>query len=772
MPNKESKGSGFRSPDLSNYRTLVKEPTPGGGVGDTGGGGDGYKQQALPSPPWQRSKPFGKPEYNGPGPSGTGPDGKSIHKDKARTQGVPGKPHPHPEPRIGPVRRPEVMAGDEKFEASWFARLPEENETPLVEGPELVVGAINGPNYPGAKRQREQKGPAKNYYRKYYTKHKSKIRVRMKKWYLKMKNRGTFKKDQERRDKHPEKFERRPGGGVTQNKDRAKEWRGKQKKKASLPIPVFFLPDQEWGWFTEADPETGTLFLEVGGDLVGLPMEVFFEEVIPAEEDLDLLFTYLDSVFEEEEEMGSLEKLEKLALSVVLKSVPIVRQKKQKGEDKLKTRMQYLKTRAQSRLKSRKRYKLLRKNPTFKNMQKIRRKHPERFKRKHGSVLTAPEITFVLGEGMVGGVVHNVSPMTGLVTYYRISEEPLTAKLESMPVADFLESVGFLSEYDADMFFELVDVEVGLEAYKEPSKEALENGALLESNGVALDDLVSTPDVNRFVYNHDSLPRSRSRVPSEADPYMIDPTDDDYIFGQVNVLEDYIPTATERVASLWAVKQAEMLYERDDRPFDPEAYYSRADSRVDRKEVRKPLEKRDQPYVPENPGSAKVIPWNSDLVNNKAAARMREIVEGCDASLRERSRGVQARLRRVDARNAIWHFDVQGSDEAHHVRVKALRRGNVRDVSKVDVQVSCSCPFWQWQGPEHWAQQGEYLFGSPRGTASRPVMKDPKATHRACKHIIASFDFILSRNWQVPEPHRKQGAVEQVTARYSKRTEE
>jgi len=165
-------------------------------------------------------------------------------------------------------------------------------------------------------------------------------------------------------------------------------------------------------------------------------------------------------------------------------------------------------------------------------------------------------------------------------------------------------------------------------------------------------------------------------------------------------------------------------------------------------------------------------------VNNKAAAFMRDIVEGCDKGLQSRSQGIPVKLRRLDSKNAVWLFDVRGSKSAHRVRVKAMRKGNVKDVSKTHVRVSCSCPFWQWQGPEHWAKQGDYLYGRPHGTASKPAVKDPRGDHRACKHVLAVFNHVLKRGWRVPSARRKklgsrfplnsptQDAVRALAARY------
>jgi hypothetical protein len=97
----------------------------------------------------------------------------------------------------------------------------------------------------------------------------------------------------------------------------------------------------------------------------------------------------------------------------------------------------------------------------------------------------------------------------------------------------------------------------------------------------------------------------------------------------------------------------------------------------------------------------------------------------------------------------MWTFTVSGSKgEAYTVRVKALPANKtVKTVEKSQVQVSCSCDFFRWQGPEHWAKVEKYLYGKPVGTASKPVVKDPDSRHRVCKHLVGVFG--LARKYRV-----------------------
>jgi hypothetical protein len=168
-----------------------------------------------------------------------------------------------------------------------------------------------------------------------------------------------------------------------------------------------------------------------------------------------------------------------------------------------------------------------------------------------------------------------------------------------------------------------------------------------------------------------------------------------------------------------------------------------------------------------NPSSGKVIPsqMKQDLyeqltypraASRTAAATIAEIFSNCDPGLVERSKGIEFRRKRISP-SGLSTWEAQGSKgETYTVRVKPL--------PKKKIQVSCSCDFFRWQGPEHWAQANEYLYGKPRGTAAQPEVKDPKGKHWACKHVLAVLE--VARGWKTaslePLPSAKR-----VAARYA-----
>jgi hypothetical protein len=93
------------------------------------------------------------------------------------------------------------------------------------------------------------------------------------------------------------------------------------------------------------------------------------------------------------------------------------------------------------------------------------------------SVLTVPEISFGIGPEMTLGVVDSISPMSGMVTF-RLTG-PGVPPLDSMEVPTFLRLAAFLTEDDMDAFFNLVDVELGEDAYGDLDEEGLRDCAAM-----------------------------------------------------------------------------------------------------------------------------------------------------------------------------------------------------------------------------------------------------------------------------------------------------
>lgn len=134
----------------------------------------------------------------------------------------------------------------------------------------------------------------------------------------------------------------------------------------------------------------------------------------------------------------------------------------------------------------------------------------------------------------------------------------------------------------------------------------------------------------------------------------------------------------------------------------------------------------------------------------RVAATAEQMIAGLNPKFVERAGDIGVTLQRADIPNLRWVFSIKGATGKHYaVRVKALRpKGNVTRFAKMDLEVACSCPAWQWQGPEYHAKGQKYQLGKPVGTASTPDIRDPDRHNKVCKHVAAVL--ATTRDWVVP----------------------
>jgi hypothetical protein len=138
--------------------------------------------------------------------------------------------------------------------------------------------------------------------------------------------------------------------------------------------------------------------------------------------------------------------------------------------------------------------------------------------------------------------------------------------------------------------------------------------------------------------------------------------------------------------------------------------------------------------------------------SDRVAATAEQILAGLNPKVQAKADKVQVRVQRVDTPNLRWIFSVDGSKgNKYAVKVRAVRpRKNTTKFSKMDLEVSCSCPAWQWQGPEYHATQKAYQNDKVplQGTASVPHVRDPSGQNKVCKHVAAVLN--MTRAWEVP----------------------
>lgn len=113
-----------------------------------------------------------------------------------------------------------------------------------------------------------------------------------------------------------------------------------------------------------------------------------------------------------------------------------------------------------------------------------------------------------------------------------------------------------------------------------------------------------------------------------------------------------------------------------------------------------------------------------------------DILKRCDKKIKQRAKKRIPKLSRIDTKNWIWTW--KSGD--HTVKVQAFKRGNATNFPKLNLRISCSCPFWRWWGPEHWGTKSDYQKGKLQGTAAYPKIRDPARWRPVCKHAYAVLD--------------------------------
>lgn len=440
------------------------------------------------------------------------------------------------------------------------------------------------------------------------------------------------------------------------------------------------------------------------------------------------------------------------------------RQRRSRGSTRTKRRNYNRKNKNKRKRYSKNWRKKNRNNSAFKSSEKKRRRSN---RTRRGSVLTVPDIAFLIGPEMFMGYVHSVSPFSGMVTIEL--DETNVSQLDSLPVEVFLRMAVFLTERDIEAFFDLVDVELGPQAYEDLDESLLRDCAKRYDRDPDSDefkddcfeltdeyDLSSmSADQLEVVSNsiiQDSIEGGFSRSTEDADdPDIPDSYDPHLFYGEVE----------SRVASRWMKSNDVILYDQynpsnneikqpgkdvDYRAEGPSTYTSEPDE----KEGVVPggrVPSRQLDDVP--PASSRVIPDSmvQNIIDNYskfASATIPQILSNCGPLVTERSKDIEYRRKRLSPSGiSTWTAVSATTGDTYTIRVKPVRKDKRHKiVSKMPVRVSCTCPFWRWSGPEHWGKTNDYLYGKPRGTASFPVIRDPKSKHWACKHVIAVLQLV------------------------------
>lgn len=152
------------------------------------------------------------------------------------------------------------------------------------------------------------------------------------------------------------------------------------------------------------------------------------------------------------------------------------------------------------------------------------------------------------------------------------------------------------------------------------------------------------------------------------------------------------------------------------------------------------------------PGNA-VFCERDASVNDKTADTIPMIRRRAERALFEKARSRPASLVKFEKRRLTWTF----KSGKWQVKLRALPAAGEKavNVMKMHIRCACSCPFWRWQGPEHWGKKYKWQYGRPRGTATFPKIRDPKFRKPVCKHVLAVFDYVQSQKLKIPAESRK-----------------
>ena len=377
------------------------------------------------------------------------------------------------------------------------------------------------------------------------------------------------------------------------------------------------------------------------------------------------------------------------------------RQRRSRGQSRVLRRRYYQQHRSQIKNRARIWRRKNKNNPRHRRNVWHRRRFPSLHRRLATEIedtgLLVPEVEFSLAPDMRPGSVNSVAPEIGDVTFTLWDTE--TPEVHTVPLSEFLGSAVFYTNDDLDSFFLLLEAEMGLDAFTEELDAAV---GLRTATGdvVMFERGPPNEDINR---------------PGEDVAYDVSGPDITYKTvdekggvakgqGMPDTHTDDVPAASPRVTP-----------NGEGQFFSGETTYLQASVRF------------------------------------KMAVLMKEIRSKVPPDVSSKSQSIKPRFQRVDEKNGIYTFQVPSSEGAPYtVNLRPVQKGTTTDLQKLDVLVSCSCPYFQWQGPEHWAKTNGFLYGKPRGTASTPDVKDPKKKHWACKHVISVFDMAERYGYQLP----------------------
>lgn len=462
---------------------------------------------------------------------------------------------------------------------------------------------------------------------------------------------------------------------------------------------------------------------------------------------------------------------------------PKERQREQRGKAKRVSLKWYKRNRSKHRRRMQRRQRRLRTRAQVKRMRKLRNKYPRRFQRRPGGGIRSPAqrsqkwrekkkkqqevrradyaffpveredgFPFLYGkdlqyaeiDGFADGEVHFTVFPEFSGEDYGVMGAP---ERKSMNPIDFLGQAVFDEEDDLEAVMDAIEDEFGEEVWDRGPDEV--ESPWLDEDAVVASSLWHTHHLNQEPA--DRRPKTDDQwkdEQQEADRALQRELERDRTSG--------VPRGTRTTPSYpnapdhWPSDQTRAPYWK---------------GRPDDQTPATPM--NDLTPVEDSGGASKVIPWDSPAVNKqdqtfnrgeggsstvppvsasvKTADTIAQILTRTAPKVKQRAAERPARITGHDRTKGLWFF--QSGKHIQRMRVVPKAGSKASNVTQMDVLVSCSCPFWRWQGPEHWSKKHRYLYDRNRtkGTATYPEIRDPKFRHGVCKHIVAVFNLVRSQ---------------------------
>ena len=92
-----------------------------------------------------------------------------------------------------------------------------------------------------------------------------------------------------------------------------------------------------------------------------------------------------------------------------------------------------------------------------------------------------------------------------------------------------------------------------------------------------------------------------------------------------------------------------------------------------------------------------------------------------------------------------WVFNTSSGGETYKTIFQFIPLGNIVDLDKLHVRVTCSCNSWLFWGAQYNSFRNNYLEGPIRPKLSPPRVRDPNGKFLVCKHVLKAIDEIRNK---------------------------